>query len=454
MVWGIEKEPWTWYFRETNTRFPHSYQVNRPEFDQILLQYARDVGVRVYEQTRIDEVLFECERAVGVRIRDRSIEGSFVIDATGQSCLISSTLNMRMWDEMFTNLAIYAYFSNGRHLEGENRGNILIESVPSGWLWKIPLKNDMSSVGLVADRDSMVPTMRQRGIPAVYSSAIEESSIVNDLLSDAQRSSNPVVTRDWSYQSRKFAGPGWVCVGDAACFIDPLFSTGVHLAVSGAFIAAALVETALNSPDLVCEASESYDQLYRQQYEHFRELTALFYAGNRTIDSYFWESRRIANQKGYSPREAFIRTVSGQDVAGYERSVLQRADTPVEFRKLLEQLDSDRTQRHKNLCQADVMDATVVVKPGIEIKSAAILDGSQFTRGNVIRSKERVDVPVSDFVADIVQYCNDPISVSSLVQRFPDSSSQSHLIDLIHSAVSVLVTDGILELKETTSRSR
>lgn len=446
MVWGKETEPWTWYFRETNTRFPYSYQVNRPEFDQLLLQHAEEVGVQIHEQTRVDEVIFDSGRAIGVRIQDEPIEGSFVVDATGQSCLISSKLQGRNWDEDFVNLAIYNYFSSANHLMGEDQGNILIESVPNGWLWKIPLKNNVSSVGLVADRDSTVRAIRRTNAEHVFAAAREESKIVRDLLSGSHCISRSIVTRDWSYQSKRFAGCGWVTVGDAACFIDPLFSTGVHLAVSGAFLAAALVDTSLSDVGLVAEATQSYEGLYRQQYEHFRELTSLFYSGNRTVDSYFWESRRIVNHENYAPRKAFIRTVSGQNVAGYERSVLHHAATPDKFDEELRKFDVGLDRRRVELNNASLLESTVVCIPGVRVASSVVLDGARFSRSKVIRAEDRVDLAVSDFVAEVVQYCAVPRTVSSLVQQMTATSQSSKIVEMVTSTIGLLLIDGILEL--------
>lgn len=344
------------------------------------------------------------------------------------------------------NLAIYNYFSGANHLEGEDRGNILIESVPSGWLWKIPLKDDVSSVGLVADRDSSIEAIRKASINDVFASALDESRMVRNLLSDSHCNSNPIVTRDWSYESARFAGSGWVSVGDAACFIDPLFSTGVHLAVSGAFLAAALVDTSLTDVGLASESTLAYENLYRQQYEHFRELTSLFYSGNRTIDSYFWESRRIANQENYAPREAFIRTVSGQNVAGYERTVLHHAATPDTFRELLRNLDEGLKNRRNELSSTNLLESTVVCAPGLSIASSVVLDGARFSRGRVIRGRDRVDLAVSEFVAEIVQSCRTPRTVSSIADQLTTTSQPSEIVEMVTSTVSLLVIDGILEV--------
>ena len=133
------------------------------------------------------------------------------------------------------------------------------------------------------------------------------------------------------YVSRRVSGEGWILAGDAACFVDPLFSTGVHLALSSGVMAAALAHSTLKDPAIARPAGEVYQQLYYQQYSHFRELARLFYASNRTVQSYFWEARRILGDDALTPREAFVRATAGQSPRGYERSVLSHGALPGEF---------------------------------------------------------------------------------------------------------------------------
>ena len=162
----------------------------------------------------------------------------------------------------------------------------------------------------------------------------------------------PAVIRDWSYVSDRVVGPGWIICGDAACFIDPLFSTGVHLALSSGLMAAAYVATALADGELAAAAGPEYQRLYSKQYSHFRELARLFYASNRTIESYFWEVRRVLRDDSLTPREAFVRATAGQSVKGYERVVLERGELPPTSStavRALEQAQSDRAQRAREL---------------------------------------------------------------------------------------------------------
>src|SRR5215212_2446819 len=111
MVWGRDPEPWSWYFRETNVRYPHAYQVWRPEFDQILLDASRAAGVEVREATPASAVRFEDGRAVGVVTADGVwVDADHVVDASGQRALVGRALGLRRWDRNFRNMAVYGYF--------------------------------------------------------------------------------------------------------------------------------------------------------------------------------------------------------------------------------------------------------------------------------------------------------------------------------------------------------
>ena len=156
MVWGRDPAPWSWYFRETNRRYPHAYQVWRPRFDQLLLENARGHGVKVCEGHTVRDVLFEDGRVCGVRYTSEADEGilhaRFLVDASGQAALLGRRLGLRRWDPLFQNLAVYGYFRGARRLPPPDETNIFIESYPYGWFWNIPLHTGVMSVGAVVDR--------------------------------------------------------------------------------------------------------------------------------------------------------------------------------------------------------------------------------------------------------------------------------------------------------------
>ncbi len=450
MIWGQSREPWTWYFRETNKRFPTSFQVNRPEFDQILLHHAQESGVVVHQETKVDEVVFDQERCIGVGIDGNTVEAAFVIDASGQKSMLATQLRIREWDEKFRNLAVYGYFRGARHLEGEDAGNILIESVPSGWLWKIPLKNDVSSIGLVADRDSSLADIRKAGLSDFFHTGIRESKWVSDLVADESLIDGPTATRDWSYQASRFAGDGWVLVGDAACFIDPLFSTGVHLAVSGAFIAAAYVTTALTNAPLGIEAAEAYDRLYRRQYMDFRDITQLCYYGNRVVDSDFWDSRKFGERFPYLPREQFIRTVSGQNVAGYERSLLSQVELPPEFQTALNDYVESATDSINTMDDRILLNQVAIASPEVEVAQSVVFEETEFRKATVLRGVGRDELPISEFVAELLRSCKNPVPVHQVIRNLPklSGSDPEYVRRLTLQALRLLVQDRAIRLVE------
>ena len=250
MLWGRDPEPWSWYFRETNHSYPHAYQVWRPTFDKILLDNARAARVDVREGCAVTAALVESDSSVrGVKFKaddgsEGIIEADWVVDASGQAAILSRTLGLRRWDDQFRNMAIYGYFTNSKRLPAPDSTNILIESYEHGWAWNIPLANDIASVGVVIDSEIGQHGISESGVEGYYRSQLESTRHTRDMLSAAEIVSGPAVVKDWSYTSQRMAGDGWVLVGDAACFVDPLFSSGVHLAMMSGVMAAAYVHAA------------------------------------------------------------------------------------------------------------------------------------------------------------------------------------------------------------------
>ena len=447
MAWGKDRELWSWYFRETNKKQPHAYQVNRDEFDQILLQHATDCGAQVRENTRVDRVCFDGADAIGVEIEGEIHPASYVIDATGQKSLVANQQHAKSWDEDFRNLAVYRYYRGGTHMPEDASGNILVESVADGWLWKIPLKGHISSVGVVTDRDSALKTIRTKSLESWFEDVLTSSDYTSSFLADAEAIGSCTATRDWSYQATRFTGPRHCLIGDAACFIDPLFSTGVHLAIYSAVIGAALVSTTLNTPNLATLAAEAFEREYRQHYGHFRELARLFYGSNRSVDSYFWEARQITGEDEYSPRAAFVRAVSGQTGSGYERTTLSHGVLPENFIDALDDVESRRQMRRTSLRHL-TESSLLTVADTVEIEDVAIFNGETFEPGEVIRRIGLDDIPVSRFVAEVVttirlKATNRAALADMLISR---GWSLGATRDSLNPTLELLVIEGIVEI--------
>ena len=188
MCWGRDAEPWSWYFRETNRRHPHAYQVWRPRFDEILLQHSQTCGAIVQQGIGVRDVLFDGDRATGVVLEDgQRIAARMIVDASGQASLLATKLGLKTWDSFFRNLAVYGYFSDCPHLDPPDQGNIFIESFADGWLWKIPLADRLSSVGVVVDRDAGMRAIREIGLSAFLLRQIAAAPRMAAMVGDRHR---------------------------------------------------------------------------------------------------------------------------------------------------------------------------------------------------------------------------------------------------------------------------
>ena len=463
MVWGKDPVPWSWYFKETNQQYPHSYQVWRPQFDQILLENSRANGVDVREGQRALEVMFEAGNAVGVRYLDdlgqeRIVPAGLVVDASGQQGILAHQLRLRSWDHFFQNLAVYGYFSGGQRLPPPDENNIFIEAYPQGWLWDIPLHTGWASVGAVVDRNYGQEGIQRSGARKFLMEQVAQSPATARMLSQAELMSGPFVVKDWSYVCQPMVGDGYILVGDAACFVDPLFSSGVHLALMSGVLAAAYVPSALRDPALGRAARCVYQELYLKEYRHFRELARLFYSSNRTADSYFWEARRVLEaDASLSPRSAFIQAVAGQPARGYERAVLEHGQLPLQFTDSVHQVESERCRRRTEVEAAfDLSDDGRVnlhkVKPylseGVRLQRKPVLADGEFQWGQVLITPGRPDgIQCSDLVAVLLSRIDGRTSLGELVAGLQKSANAEQVDRIKQSVVNtlkILYVDGVI----------
>ncbi len=457
MLWGSGAEPWSWYFRETSERYPHSYQVSRPEFDQLLLENSRAHGVQVREGHRAVEVCFEHDRATGVRYSTEEdgegfLHARFVVDASGQSGLIAHALGLRQFDSFFRNLAVYGYFEGTARLPEPDETNIFIESHDEGWFWTIPLHSGLSSVGVVLDVERAQGRIDAGTVDRFFHEQIARAPRTQELLSGGKLVSGPFVVKDWSYLSDHVVGDGYVLVGDAACFVDPLFSSGVHLAMSSGVLAAAYITSALRDPELGEAAAPVYQQLYYTQYGHFHELAKLFYSSNRTVDSYFWEARRILDDdEGFSPRQAFIRAVAGQPPRGYERAVLEQGEPPAGFVEGVRAVEGERLERRERLARSRgaLLEAVPRLAAGVEVSVKPVPGEGEFVWSHVISSETRPNgAPCSALVAELLGRMDGRSTVRELIDALRgefEAGAGADLEGSVTAALEILYVEGTVE---------
>jgi FAD-dependent halogenase len=318
--WGKQTKPWTFRFaRNPDAPGGYAYQVERSRFDQMLLDNARRKGVVVREEHAVQEILFEEGRASGVLATDSQgslsrIASRFVLDAGGhRSRQYNPHVGERVFSKFFQNIALYAYFENGKRLAPPYDGNIFSAAFNEGWLWYIPLSDRLTSVGAVIAREA-AKTL-QDGHDVALQRCIAACPPIADLLANATRVTEGMygqfrIRKDFSYSNTRFWRPGLVLIGDAACFIDPIFSSGVHLSTYAALLAARSVNTVLRGTIDEHACFAEYERRYRREFGNFYQFLVAFYDMHQDRESYFWEARKILNTDEKS-NTAFVRLVAG-----------------------------------------------------------------------------------------------------------------------------------------------
>jgi flavin-dependent dehydrogenase len=231
---------------------PHAYQVWRQDFDKMLFDHAQCSGADAREGQQVVAVEQVNDRCSHVDMltdggRRYRITAQYVVDATGRDAFLSSKKRLRRKNADHQSAAIFGHFRNAEFRPGEDAGNISIYRFEHGWIWMIPLPAGVMSVGAVCrpaylkqrqgtPKEFLLHTLR--GNEGVRS-RIEQAELIGDEVR---------VTGNYSYDSAQMGGPGWVLIGDAFAFLDPVFSSGVYLAMSSAEQAAMLIDTVLREP--------------------------------------------------------------------------------------------------------------------------------------------------------------------------------------------------------------
>ena len=263
-----------------------TWQVTRQDFDQLMLDNARRHGVDVREGMRVLEVLFEGGRAVGVRTVDEAgieeeIRCSVVVDAAGQSGLILDRLGLRQWDPVLKKAAVWSYFKGAAREQGRDAGATLVMQTAGkiGWFWYIPLQNDITSIGVVAPFDHLFKNRDTKDLEVVFNDEVARCPGLQPRIAEAERVGPYRAAKEYSYRSSKVAGDGWVLVGDAFGFLDPLYSSGLLLALKSGALAADAIAAGLERGDVSEAALGCWGPEYVAGLERMRKLVCGFYDG-------------------------------------------------------------------------------------------------------------------------------------------------------------------------------
>jgi flavin-dependent dehydrogenase len=275
------------YFSEHKSHeSSRTWQVSRSDFDLMMLRNAEEKAAAVFEGMRVLEVVFEGRRAVGVRVQDEAgsealVKASVVVDASGQTAMISARLGTREWDRELKKAAVWSYWKGAERGEGRDEGatTVLQLDQKQGWFWYIPLADDMVSVGVVADNDYLLKDRESRDPETIYAEEITRCPGLGPRLEGAERVAPVRVAKEYSYRSREVAGDGWVLVGDAFGFLDPLYSSGILLALRSGEMAADAIDAALAAGDPSAERLGAWGDEFVRGMNRMRRLVMEFYDG-------------------------------------------------------------------------------------------------------------------------------------------------------------------------------
>jgi flavin-dependent dehydrogenase len=321
--WG--KDAWVLDFAPL--RYPYSFQVVRSEFDHLLLEHAKSQGVKVFEGREIRNLGFDGERlrsATWSQVVGGSDTGEisfdYLIDASGRGGVIAMHyLKNRRYHNAFQNVAIWGYWTGAGRMSFAPEGAIANGAVPDGWLWGIPLHDGTMSVGLVLHKTALKEQRQQfNSLEQIYLNAIDACPLIADLVKSGRLATNIRTEQDYSYSAGSFTGPGYFLVGDAACFIDPLLSTGVHLAMHSALLCAAGIASALRGEVTERQAMAFFEASYRQTYLRLMAVVSGMYQLYGGKETYFWQAQQLTHHDyddSSAMMEAWLYVVSGmQDV--------------------------------------------------------------------------------------------------------------------------------------------
>ncbi|MDB5344845.1 MAG: tryptophan halogenase [Schlesneria sp.] len=263
-----------------------TWQVRRSEFDEMMLNNAVEHGVDVQQGVRVLEVLFEGDRAVGVRLQDENGEerierADVIVDASGQSTLIQGKLGLREWDAELKKAACWTYWEGAYRDTGHDEGATVVLQVQgkAGWFWYIPLHDNIVSVGIVASHDYLFKNRTSKDFETIYNEELEKCPAVKQRIVNAKRSDIYRAAKEYSYRSKQVAGNGWALVGDALGFLDPLYSSGVLLALKSGQLAADAICEGLAAGDTSEAKLRGWEADYFRGMERMRQLVLAYYSG-------------------------------------------------------------------------------------------------------------------------------------------------------------------------------
>lgn len=262
----------------------YSYHVDRSKFDLMLFKRAEELGSKVYEGVHVREVLFTDGYASGVSCKfgDEAVrlDAKLIVDATGRNTLLGQQLDFKKNDPIFNQFAIHGWFEGlDRTICGDEVADYIhiyfLKATERGWAWQIPITEDVTSVGVVAERDLF--RQSRKDVPGWFDAQVASHPTLTNAMGDVRQVKAFESEGDYSYTLKLFAGDGFLIVGDAARFVDPIFSSGVSVAMASARFARDAIAQALETGDCSYNAFKAYERKLRAGVEIWYDFIRLYY---------------------------------------------------------------------------------------------------------------------------------------------------------------------------------
>jgi flavin-dependent dehydrogenase len=282
---GKASQPFYFFNRYDRDTVAQTWQVLRSEFDCIVLDNAKAKGAEVLEETKVTSLLKQGDRVVGLMAQDKSgnpleFRAPMTIDCSGKESFSAVRQNWRVKDPFLNKVAVWTYYKGAKRDPGIDEGGTTVAMVPDkGWFWYIPLHDDVVSVGVVAEGKYL----SREGVKdpeKIFQREIEQNLWIKDHLATGQQFGPHFLTSEYSFHSKYCACEGLLLAGDAFCFLDPVFSSGLMMALKSGVMAADAVHESIVAKDFSPARFADYATMLRTGIENMRKLVYVFYDPN------------------------------------------------------------------------------------------------------------------------------------------------------------------------------
>ncbi|MFT4514849.1 MAG: flavin-dependent dehydrogenase [Planctomycetota bacterium] len=268
-------------FPQPGVNQDYTWHVDRSKFDSLLFKHAESFGAKCYQGTRVKEVVLEDGTATGVKVdiagQEVFVPAKVVVDASGRNTVIGRQLKMKQSDSQFNQFAVHGWFKNVERGGSDTEDDIHIHFLPveRGWVWQIPITEEITSMGVVAEK--RVFQKSKKDYAGWFNELAGSAPDIKHAMRDAVHINDFTVEADYSYQLSSFCGNGYLMIGDAARFVDPIFSSGVSVALSSAKFASEVIVDGLQRGDVSEAVFKPYEARLKRGTSIWYEFISLYY---------------------------------------------------------------------------------------------------------------------------------------------------------------------------------